>query len=288
VDVAASAANAAVLEHDSAVGITHVIGNESVVATRRRFARERYDAVIDGLALKPRVNSSTARLLWASGAPVRVGIGDRQYAYLFTHPVRPRRPDAHHVEYLAALLAPFGVPTEPAPVPRLMLAPRENTRAFAFWEGVRGLGPRLLVNVSAGDATRRWPDERFHDLLQRVRRRFPPIKLAVIGAPGERAAYEALAQRVNGSAHSGTLREALALVSTADVVLTPDTSIAHAAASTGRRAVVMLPSVVSRQFVPFGLRGRALYTDAPTLEGLDVETVWSALQDEIQAATREA
>jgi ADP-heptose:LPS heptosyltransferase len=289
VDVAASATNAAVLEHDPAVGITHIVGegSGSVMDARRLFKKERYDAVIDGLALKPRINSRTALLMWASGAPVRVGIGERSYDYLLTHPVRPPRRDAHHVEYLAALLAPFGLPTEPPPAPRLMIAARENTRAFAFWEGVRGLGPRLLVNVSAGDATRRWPDERFHELLQRVRRRFPAIKLGVIGAPAERAAYEALANAARGSAFSGSLREALALVSTADVVLTPDTSIAHAAASTNRRQVVMLPSVVSHQFVPYGLRGRALYTDAATLHGLDVETVWTALQEMIHDATRE-
>jgi ADP-heptose:LPS heptosyltransferase len=289
IDVAASAANAPVLEHDPAVASTHIVGEGqgSIIAARRSFAKERYDAVIDGLALKPRVNSRTALLLWASGAPVRIGIGGRPYEYLFTHPVRPPRADAHHVEYLAALLAPFGLRAEPAPVPRLVIAARENTRAFAFWEGVRGLGPRLLVNVSAGDATRRWPDDRFQEVLQRVRRRFPSIKLAITGAPAERAAYEALAQRTGGSAFSGTLRDALALVSTADVVLTPDTSVAHAAAAADRRQVVMLPSVVSRQFVPYHLRGRALYTEAPTLDGLDVETVWLALQEVIQAAIRD-
>jgi len=289
VDVAASAANAPVLEHDPAVGITHVLheGKGSIMAARRLFAKERYDAVIDGLALKPRVNSRTALLLWASGAPVRVGIGGRPYEYLFTHAVQPPRRDAHHVEYLGALLTPFGLRAEPAPVPRVVIAARENTRAFAFWEGVRGLGPRLLVNISAGDATRRWPDTRFQDVLRRVRQRFPSIKLAITGSPAERAAYEALAQSVGAAPFSGTLRDALALVSTADVVFTPDTSIAHAAAAAGRRQVVMLPSVVSRQFVPYGLRGRALYTDAPTLEGLDADTVWAALQEVIQAAIRD-
>ena len=280
IDVAASESNASVLGRHPAVRRVHVVrsGLGGARAARRTFVPEHYDAVIDALVLKPSVNTSTMLLLWASGAPIRVGIGGRPNDVLYTHRVLPPGDTAHHVEYLAALLRPFGI--DPACVdvtPDLTVQSEERATAEAYWATVPGSGARLLVNISAGKHWCRWPNERFAEVLAGVREARPELRIVVTGLPHERESYEALAAAVHGRALSGSLREALAIVATADVVFTPDTSIAHAAAATAKPAVVMLPAVTSPRFLPYHSLGISLYAEGDTLDALEVGPVERAL-----------
>ena len=284
IDVAASAANADVLRDNPAVRKVHVVsaGGAGYRAARELFVPERYDAVIDGFALKPRVNTSMALMLLAAQSPVRVGIGRRAHDFLYTHRVRPLRDDAHHVEYLGALAAPFGVnPGVTDFSPELVRSAVEKEHAEAFWAGVPGTGPRLLVNVSSGESWRRWPDERFVAVLRAMRETRPDVRVAVSAAPGERASARAIAAAVHGVALDASLRDALAVVGAAELVLTPDTSIAHAAAAARVRSVVMYPSSVMAQFEPYRAVGTVVRTEAATLMGMAVAVVWEALRGEL-------
>lgn len=288
IDVAASAANAPVLAYHPAVRRVHVVreGLEGLRDARRVLRPERYDAVIDALALKKRVNSGTALLMLASGAPVRVGIGGREHDFVYTHPVRPTRADAHHVEYLAALGEPFGVRLDREEwIPDLPLASDERARAESFWRDVPGKGARLVVNVSTGKQWTRWPDDRTRATLAQLRAHWPDLRIAVTGSPGERASYEVIARAVGGVALDVPLRDALAVVASADVVFTPDTSIAHAAAAARRPIVVMVPRRTSAQFLPYRAAGRVVWAEGDALDSLDVAPVAAALVDVIGEAS---
>jgi len=284
VDVLASRANAAVLaDNPWDVGV--------LTATRIRGARtrlkhalraRRYDAVIDGLVLKPRVNSRTIRLLRACRAPVRIGIGGRVHASLYTHPVAADL-SANHVEVLAALLTPFGISTERAlePVP-MPLTESERGQAEAWWNEERGVGPRLFVNISASSAERRWPDERYMEVLQGLVAGDPSLRVAVTGSPADWPAAETIALACGGRAATGALRAAFALVASSDVVLTPDTSVAHAAAGFQVPSVVLtLPG--NLRFAPWRAPGVVLVSSGDTLVGIAADTVLSAVRAQLAA-----
>lgn len=285
-DVIASPTNASVLTHSPEVRTVHVLspGVRGILRLCSTLRRQRYDVVLDGLVLKPSVNSRTALLLLAAGAPMRVGIGGRENDFLYTHRVRPGRSDAHHVEYLAMLAQPLGVePTRAVMRPEITFTTDERDRADAVWRSAPGSGSRLLVNVSAGQRACRWPDERTVAVLRRARERRPALRIIITGIPEERASCNAVAGAVGRCVtHAMTLREALALVATSDVVFTPDTGIAHAAASTDRPVVVMRPAVTSAQFVPYRARGRVVVADGDDLTSLSVAPVIAAL-DEVLA-----
>ena len=64
---------------------------------------------------------------------------------------------------LAPLLAPFGLPPDSALEPVAMpLSAEERARAERWWRERAPSGEtRMLVNISASSAERRWADERF-------------------------------------------------------------------------------------------------------------------------------
>lgn len=297
-DVLASPANAPVLREDP-----HV---ESVIAfdrtkpwrypaTVRRLRRARYDAVIDCMPTAPSL--TTLLLILASGAKHRIGVAGRGNDAAFTLLVRPLRGATHIVDQLAALSAAFDVDPHAADFrPCLYLSASEGARASATWNGcARGAaGRRLLVNVSSGRAFRRWPDGRFVAAIRHVLARDPDLAVLLVGGPDEwdRAARIARDAGVP-FVPTSTLREALALVATADLVFTPDTGLAHAASAFGRPAVVMHIRGTAAQWGPYGSDGCAVSSPDRTLTSLPLEPVVEELDqllvgDRRQPETRTA
>lgn len=281
-DVLASPANASVLE-----GNPHVA---RVLTFRRRrwtsfpamlvaLRRGRYDVVIDPMVLKPSV--TTLLLMMATGAPYRIGIGGRANDFIYTLPVSPRAPSAHHADQEAVAVIPFGLDVGATDVrAELFLTPTERAEAERLWTlGADAASPaqRLLVNVSASLAHRHWPDERYVATLRHVVQGAPHWTVLVIGSPEDAARVQRIVTAAGAQpVQTPTLREALALVGTADVVFTPDTSIAHAAAAFRKPAVVMLVAG-SGMFAPYGNTGRDLYSAGPALESLPVGAATDAL-----------
>lgn len=283
VDVLSSPANAPVLE-----GIPYV--RQILAFDRRRVSsyvrslfrvgRSRYDVVVDGMAAVPK--PASALLILASRARYRIGIANTR-TRLYTLPVRPKTATAHHIEYMAALVEPFGV--EPSSVdvrPELSLTDEELVWAERQWTesggsvGSAGRTPRLLVNVTAGRPWRRWPDERFESVMRSLRRRHE-MTILVIGDPKEHASVQRVAAAGGGVATRGTIRHAFALIATADLVLTPDTSISHAAGALRTPAVVMIPRHIA-DFAPYQAAGRNVFSDGENVLSIEVDRVLEAVE----------
>jgi ADP-heptose:LPS heptosyltransferase len=74
-----------------------------------------------------------------------------------------------------------------------------------------------------------------------------------------------------------SIRDALALVATADFVLTPDTSIAHAVSAFQKPSVAMYVRGKSERWGLYGAIGRNVEHSEPTLETLPVDRVIEAI-----------
>jgi ADP-heptose:LPS heptosyltransferase len=97
----------------------------------------------------------------------------------------------------------------------------------------------VLINANAGDLLpiRRWSNDRYVELAQRLLELDPGICIALTGAPGERQGAEALAARMASErcvsvAGFTTLTELFALYSLSDVMITNDSGPAHYATLT--------------------------------------------------------
>ena len=288
-DVLASPANAAILEASDWVRDVIVFDKRrlpSYLPTMRRLRAAHYDAVIDCMVTAPSV--TTLLLILASGARHRVGIAGRgnDAAFNLTVPPSPD-PYAHMVERLAALAGAFGA--DPRAIdrrPTLDLTDAERARADAVW-GDSDDALRVLINVSAGTVARRWPVDRYLAVMRHIRARGERVTFRVIGAPSEMDRAAAVARDGRGTlVRTPNIRDAFALVATADFVFTPDTSIAHAAAAFRVPCVAMYIRGTTERWALYDSPGESVEHPAATLEDLSVERMVSAVDKVLTANGR--
>lgn len=255
--------------------------------TMSQIRRGKYDVVVDGRLNNPPVFTSTPLLMFASRAKFRIGAGGGRNDLVYNVRVAPYDRNTPYIDGSKELAKPFGV--EPSAVdwqPEIFLSPTELEAANYLWESVLstqlsdGSAPRkrLLVNLSASEAKRRWPDEKFVAVLRNCRARHAGLGIVVIGLPAEWESVQQVAS-ATGSLAVATplLRDALALVGTSDLVLTPDTSISHAASAFRRPSVVLLKRE-HRPYAPYNTPGEVILWKEDEIEKLPHERVSAAME----------
>ncbi len=312
VDVLSSPENAPVLEGNPHVRSVIVFDRRRPLSwwpTLRRVRRARYAAVLDCQVFSP--STTTLLMMLASGARWRVGVANRGIDAALTHPV-PVPPSARHViEYSAALAAPFGVDAAATDWrPELFLRDAERLAAESQWAAAgsgahtaAGGAPverpvRLLVNISAGKASCRWTEAGLIALLEWATHRealpasaragaragapagrragAPTVLLIAAPSDAELAARIAAATGVTRG-RTPRMRDALALVATADCVLTPDTAITHAASAFEVPALVLAPRGKDAHWGPYRTTGRAIASPGRWVDSIPVEVVRDGL-----------
>ena len=111
--------------------------------------------------------------------------------------------------------------------------------------------PLLLVNISTGSPTRRWPEEKWKEFVRLVDWNGT---LVVISSPGDRGSGERIASVRPDARYAATadLMEAAALVDRATCLVTSDTSIVHIAGGLNRPILALYfnAPVMMRKFSP--------------------------------------
>jgi ADP-heptose:LPS heptosyltransferase len=289
VDVLATPTTAPVLEGNPYVGNVLTLERKSFRSygeIMKRLRRERYTVMVDGRINNPPAFTSTPLLMYAGGARFRVG------AHRDTRIYNVRVPEwnrvDHYMEGSKHLAVPFGV--DPASVdwqPEIFLTDEERQRAEANWKEASelvaksdargGTAKRLLVNLSASEPKRRWPDGKFIATLQVARTRAPRMPMIVIGLPAEWESVKKVASEVDALAvQTPLLRDAFALVGTADMVFTPDTSISHAASAFRKPSLVLLKRE-HKPYAPWNTPGEIIAWNEDQIHQLPYERVRDAL-----------
>jgi heptosyltransferase IV len=292
VDVLATPTTAPVLEGNPHVGNVITLDRRSLgsyKAVMKRLRQERYTVMVDGRINNPPIFTSTPLLMYAGRARYRVGArGDiRPRIYNVSVPAWNRID--HYIDGSKHLAVPFGVQPESVDwQPEIFLSDDERSRAEEKWkearllvtpEGMPGAGMQncLLVNLSASEPKRRWPDGKFIATLQGVRARAPHMSMIVIGLPAEWASVQTVAQAVKAlPVPTPQLRDAFALVASADLVFTPDTSISHAASAFRKPSLVLLKRE-HKPYAPYNTPGEVLAWNEDEIQQLPHERVSKAL-----------
>ena len=222
-------------------------GRSAAAALRTALAlrRRRYDAVIDGFVLKSRVGSDRLVLLLATGAPHRVGLAGQEHDRAYTIAV-PRPPDAaemHHIDLLARLAAPFDSSRKrltgdlrfpsrrPRGTPRTYSGrlPALARAGSVSWS----TSPPAVIAPGTGRV------ERFIDLVRHVRSQSTCRRRPRDSLPADQDDLQRIAREAAVTAATPSLWESFALVASADVLVTPDTALTHAASAFGTPACVL-------------------------------------------------
>jgi ADP-heptose:LPS heptosyltransferase len=292
VDVLATPTTAPVLEGNPYVGKVLVLERRSVQSygqLMRRLHRERYTVMIDGRINNPRIFTSTPLLMFAGRPRFRVGAGGNSKPRIYNVSVPEWDRVEHYIEGSKELAVPFGVNPDAVDwQPEIFLSPEERARAEEKWNQARslagtseaaaaGITKRLLVNLSASEPKRRWPDGKFIATLQAARDRAPNMPIVVIGLPVEWESVQNVANAVHAlPVETPRLRDAIALVGAADLVFTPDTSISHAASAFRKPSVVLLKRE-HRPYAPWNTPGEIIAWNEAEIHQLPHEKVAKAL-----------
>lgn len=254
--------------------------------TMRRVRAGNYDVIVDGRLNNPPIFTSTPLIMLASGARYRIGVGGGNNDLIYNLRAAQYDRNTHYVEGSKELGIPFGI--DPASVdwqPEIFLNQTEISTADEHWSraagllapGQGGISKRLLVNLSASEPKRRWPDGKFAAVLRSVRAENPGMPIIVMGLPREWESVSSVAANVDGLAvATPRLRDALALVGRSDIVFTPDTSISHAASAFRKPSLVLLKRE-HRPYAPYNTPGRVLLWNENEIAELPYEKVLGEL-----------
>jgi heptosyltransferase IV len=290
IDVLATPTTAPVLEGNPHVRNVLTLERKSMRSYRelmKHLRRERYTVMVDGKINNPPIFISTPLLMYAGRARFRVGAGGDSKPRIYNVSVPVWNRNEHYIQGSKQLLVPFGVnPDSVDWQPEIFLVPEERARTEARWQEARalvtadatgGVTKRLLVNLSASEPKRRWPDGKFIATLRSARDRAPNMPIVVIGLSGEWESVQKVASAVRALAvETPALRDAFALVGTADMVFTPDTSIAHAASAFRKPSLVLLKRS-QKPFAPWNTPGEIIAWNEAEIHQMPHERVAKAL-----------
>lgn len=249
IDLMCRASSAAVIEGTVLADTIARVGDnpfQSLPAIRALRHNE-YDLVID-LVLSASL-SWALRLLAVAPRAVRVGgeKGDLAGMFDLNAPLPPRHTQ-HFLERLRAVaFAALGdFPFSDAP-PWLVYPEEVRQRADRVWTNLGGDGRRVVwVNISAGNARRRWPIERYRALLERLLadETLAAFRWVLSSAPEDSSGGKQLVAALHDPGCvllpiEKDFRVLIEMLKHAALVLTPDTSMVHAASAVGRPVVVL-------------------------------------------------
>ena len=292
IDVLATPTTAPVLEGNPHVGNVLVLERKSMRSYRqmmKRLRREHYTVMVDGRINNPPIFTSTPLLMYAGQARFRVGAGGDRKPRIYNVSVPEWNRVDHYIEGSKLLAVPFGVNPESVDwQPEIFLSAEEQERAEERWKEARllaatddaaprGITKRLLVNLSASEPKRRWPDGKFIATLRSARERAPNMPIIVMGLPVEWESVQKVASAVRAlPVETPQLRDAFALVGTADLVFTPDTSISHAASAFRKPSLVLLKRE-HKPYAPWNTPGEIIAWNEAEIHQMPHERVAKAL-----------
>lgn len=240
-------------------------------AAERRYDPRRYDwpglrSLFQDLrgrrfdiAFESRMDPRAKMVLALSGAQRRVGFDFGGCNWLLTDAIAVAGFDRHRVEDWYRLLEPFGGPRQ-LPTPRLAVSGAESGWA-RDWLAARGIraGQRLVaVHPGASGPGKRWPVERFAAVIREILDRGDVRVIAIEDPHGYGAE---LANIAGVSGVRPTLRQLLALLAVADVLVCNDSGPMHMAAMVGTPTVAIFHPHAAREFAPLGDGHHALKPD---------------------------
>jgi heptosyltransferase-1 len=216
------------------------------------LGRGQYDLTIDLQGLL-----RSALMTAATRARVRVGVADAREGarFFYTDLVEAPRLRLHAVERIQRVARALDAD---ASQPRFNLPIREADRLWAR-EVLKGVpGPRIVLNVGARWATKRWPPEHFATIGRRAVSELGAGLIAV-GAPEDRPLVDQLLRQLGSVpvldlCGRTSLLALAAVAAEADLVISNDTGPLHVAAAAGARVVGVYTCTSPKLTGPYGPR----------------------------------
>jgi ADP-heptose:LPS heptosyltransferase len=208
-----------------------------------RMRREKYDCVVH-LVFGASV-TATILVALIAGRRFKFGVGKKNYAKYFDKTVEPERYKEHVIMGAGKALNLFGIDLKDCDMtPRLYLEDEDFEVGREFiGELKQKYGTVAAVNLSAGQARRVWPLEKYCALIEFLLEAYPEWVFVLTYAPSERwradKALEKFGSRVVPIPTGMNIRQVAGIMKYLDFLITPDTSLTHLASAFDLPSLVM-------------------------------------------------
>jgi lipopolysaccharide heptosyltransferase I len=224
-----------------------------LLAFSRLLNDRRFDLVID---LQGLFRSGLLTML--TGAPVRVGSTTaREFGWMFCTHLAPGDWNTHAVQRYLDVAEFLGLGRSPVE----FIFPTDEADRAAVSALLPDTDPFAVVLPATHWETKRWPIEHFASLVQPLRERFG-LKTVLGGAPDAAALAPMMPDALN-LAGKTSLRQMVALLERASLVIANDTGPMHIASALGRPLVTMYGPTSPVQTGPFGRMDSVVRLDIP-------------------------
>lgn len=242
------------------------------------------------------------RLMWAAWlarVPIRIATGYRWYSPLSNRRIYEHRSEfsKHESEYNVEMLKGLGLSPRKVQPPTLYVTEHEQTIGTSLWASLSG--PRVVVHPG-GLSARRWRPESYRDLAFKLAQAGYGVMLT--GSESEKKQFEASASpptpiptQIMNYMGQLSLRQLMAVIANAHVVVSGATGPAHMAAALGIPTVSLFDprrNNLPVRWKPLGT-GVLLRPDVPTCDKCIGEacSYWDCLDhftvDKVAAAIRQ-
>lgn len=228
--------------------------------------RRRYDLVVDLQGL-----FRSGFLTRATGAAVRIGFADAREgaAVFYTNKIQPSHSDMHAVDRNLRIGELLGFESDPVKFELSLDGPvREQARALLREHGLRDNERLVVIAPGARWETKIWSAENFTRVMNMLVSQDPFIICALLGGPEDRPLCNQIIARCRDErafslAGKTTIRQMIALLERASVVLCHDSAPMHAAAALGRPLVCLTGPTNPARTGPYRRLDDVLRLDLP-------------------------
>ena len=237
---------------------------------------EKFDVIIDCID-----NPSTTSRMIIRLANARYSVGlESIYSGFYTHSIQlPDKSTSHIVERTAMLLKAFGICAEPSDLD-LEYIIRPELQDYVNKSLGEKKKTRLAVNIAAG-WEKYWGQENFRRLIQKLESEH----IEIIGFATAEFQSELLAishgTMLQTAPPASDFDEFAAMLSSCDVLFTPDTSVVHLAAAWKIPCLVLYANIVENMMLwtPFRSKYRAISTKKPQLSSISPDEVLIVIKE---------
>ncbi len=198
-------------------------------------------------------------MTWRTHAPIRVGsTSAREFSWIFcTHLANVSNTPQHAIERYLTVAEFLGLGRDPVE----FIFPTDAADR-AYINNLLPSGKRFVLLLPAANwQTKRWPVERFAALIEPLQTRFG-LESVLAGGPDASLLAPALPGVINLGGKT-TLRQLVALLERADLVIANDTGPMHIASALGRPLVTMFGPTSPIQTGPYGRLDTVVRLDIP-------------------------
>lgn len=192
-----------------------------------------------------------ALIMLLAGIKKRIGTGYRWYSFLFSHKTFEHRKNAerHELEYNVNLLKHFGInePLSLGNAPFDIKVEPENGQKIEQLLSQNGVNlqyPLIIIHPGSGGSAVDWPVSRFKELIERLVRELN-CTILITGSEEEKGICGQLAMdsRVLNLAGAFKIKELLALIERADLMIANSTGPIHLAAALNKNVIGFYPKI---------------------------------------------